>query len=521
MLRLNSPVSFKRNAVHSFPSSELFQPIALPAEVDSSRVFRILESAYENEIKEEERCFLAELEREWQLTKPFKGRKILINAHMTLITLVQIKLFIKAGAEVEVTATRELVTHEDAIRAIARANILFYGNGDIPLEKRTGYYDIVYDCGAGMLKTVVPKEGMVELTHTDPALYTDIQFPVITVDTSQTKCLETGFGTGDAAVRVVKKLYEISLMSLLSRFVTLSASGTSFFSSVEDQQEFINVLTLVDMTKWLREKYLIFGYGKVGKGIATALKYAGIPQKSIYIVDVSADVYMRVQEDGFNGIHLVLQSNGCATSTAKAKVLEAINCVSVVITATGVAGAVSRFFDLHDFSRVAFLINMGTPDEFGNKFPVTRIVNHKKPANFMLDRPTEVRYLDPIFWIWANGGYELISNTSLSKGLNNMNKNIDRVILGKWMNKHPDIWGKLEKEGELVTLLLKFASGEAEQSSFFDLYQRFGVIRNNDSRVAHLLCPIVSARSRSSTPTSVTKLLSPPETPERITAPMR
>ncbi|MBP9726712.1 MAG: hypothetical protein KBD83_04530 [Gammaproteobacteria bacterium] len=443
----------------------------------------ILENAYKDEIKEEERFFLSELEREWMQSKPFLGKKILINAHMTLITLAQIKLFISAGAEVDATATAELVTHDDTINPILLAGISFYKNGDIPQNKRSQYYDIVYDCGAGMLDIVTPKIGMVELTHTDPALYNEISFPVITVDNSKTKSLETGFGTGDSAVRLLRKLSEVALMRLIKDCISPDSSSTLFFSP-EAKSRFYLLLTIADINKWKSEKYMIFGCGKVGQGIANALKHAGVSEKNIYIVDVSVEAFMGVRQSGFNGIHLLVNESGAVDIVAKNKVTSALQSMNTVITATGVPGAISRFFDVEDFSAVSHLINMGTPDEFGHKFLPEQILNDKKPANFMLDRPTEVRFLDPIFWIWAYGGQELLLKSSLSKGLYDISKSTDLDILAKWMEKYPDIWSNSEREASLKPRDLHGLS----RDSFNTLYQKFGILKKEDIRLTYIPC---------------------------------
>ena len=67
-------------------------------------------------------------------------------------------------------------------------------------------------------------------------------------------------------------------------------------------------------------------------------------------------------------------------------------------------GAISHYFSQSDFDRVALLANMSTGDDFGPRFTADRILNRKKPANFMLDYPTEAMYLDadlyPVFESW-------------------------------------------------------------------------------------------------------------------------
>lgn len=471
----------------------IFMPIKTPA--------TILEDAYRKEIKEEERFLLAQLESEWKESRPFANRKILINGHMTLITLAQIKLLISAGAEVEVAATPELVAHQNAVDAILEAGLAFYrcqegelSSEMIPEDKRKNYYDIVYDCGAGMLNVVTPKVGMVELTHTDPALYTNTPFPVITVDNSETKHLETGFGTGDSLVRVLMRESEISLMTALRSFV--AADGDKLFETPQKRNGFIAMLTMINMYQWLGAKHMIFGYGKVGKGIANALKHAGVSENNIYIVEVGADAYLQLKKDGFtNGFRL-------DKPTEKAKILALLkdndgkrNNVQFVITATGVANAISRYFELSDFADVPMLINMGTPDEFGSKFSKDRVLNDKQPANFMLSFPTEVRYLDPIFCIWAHGGRELVNQTRLANGLSNIRPSVDAMILDKWMERYPDFWAppqaRLEEELRDIGVAIRGGDSSVARVSFSALLNKFGAIQEKDAKLekaTHTTC---------------------------------
>ena len=110
------------------------------------------------------------------------------------------KALFLSGANVEVTVSPELVIHQNALQPLLAAPIPFLPV--IPDEKEKHYYDLIYDCGAGM-KKIIPNQGMVQLTQTSPDMYRAIPFPVITVDSSKTKAIETGLGTGDSFVRVV------------------------------------------------------------------------------------------------------------------------------------------------------------------------------------------------------------------------------------------------------------------------------------------------------------------------------
>ena len=161
-----------------------------------------MENAYQPHIPHHIRYCLAKLENEWTQRQPLKGKKVLLNMHLTGITLAVIDILRKT-AWVEVTVSPELVKHDNAHQALIATGIPFLA--EIPEHKKTGYYDLIYDCGAGM-RTLVPRIGMIELTQTHPALYENLNFPVITVDNSLTKSIETGLGTGDSLVRLIHYL---------------------------------------------------------------------------------------------------------------------------------------------------------------------------------------------------------------------------------------------------------------------------------------------------------------------------
>ena len=92
-----------------------------------------------------------------------------------------------------------------------------------------------------------------------------------------------------------------------------------------------------------------------------------------------------------------------------------------------------------------------------NLVPISRqrrILNHKKPANFMLEYPTEIIYLDPIFSLFLQGGEKLLINSVLSKGLNNISSQRDRAVLCDWLAQHgSEIWRHRVEQKETENLI--------------------------------------------------------------------
>ena len=383
--------------------------------------------AYQLHIPAKNRYCLAKLENEWEQSQPFKGETVLVNVHLTRITLALIGVLLKAGAKVEVTVSPELVTHSDALQALLVAQIPFHST--IPEYKKKNYYSVVYDCGAGM-KDIIPTRGMAELTRTPTEIYQNMTFPVITVDQSKTKAIETGLGTGDSLVRVIHAITRQSIAAIVLNWKNILIENTpnsplfltTFLSLINSDQLFI------------KNKFMIFGFGKVGKGIASALESAGTLKQNIFIIEISSEAYIEAMKNGYRGLLL----NGHTQENVN-KIKLMLPDMWAVITATGVDGAISQYFSQSDFDRVPFLMNMGTGDEFGSRFSTERIVNRKKPANFMLDYPTEVIYLDPIFTLFLKAGRELLINRTLKKGINPIPQAIDQAVLQDWITQQGHI----------------------------------------------------------------------------------
>jgi hypothetical protein len=395
--------------------------------------------AYERDIPLKDRYCLHQLEKEWTQRQPFKGKTVLINLHLTRITLALVTALLKSGARVEITASPELVVHKNALQAVLAAHIPFLPV--VPDDKKKGYYDIVYDCGAGM-KDLIPNHGMAELTHTPAGIYDHLPFPVITVDSSKTKVIETGLGTGDSFVRVIHYLAQQSIAALVLNWKNWLDESMPYH-----RLYLTTLLSLVHADQlFSQNKFMIFGFGKVGRGIACALESAGTPKKNIVVVDISSEATMEAMKQGYSGL---LLNHRSSANVEKIKAI--LPEMWAVVTATGVEHTISQYFLPSDFDRVAVLANMSTGDDFGPRFAADRILNHKKPANFMLDYPTEVMYLDAIFALFLKAGEELLTHPALKKGLNVINPTLDQAMLADWMAQHGEsVWrhrlGRLQTE---------------------------------------------------------------------------
>lgn len=321
--------------------------------------------------------FLDEHRKQVMVEKPYQGLKVLHNVPLTLGTVFKIEVLALGGAEVVATSIKNLPPEKRAIDILLNAKIRV----QIP-HKFNERFDFHLDCCGELLELPDPVVGAVELTQTGSKLYHDraLSYPVLSVDDSDLKVLETFFGTGDGFARA---LYE--------------RSGEE-----------------------VRNKpFILFGYGKVGQGIVYALKKF---TDKITVIDVAENPCASIISQNINYI--------CASNVSEIKC--SIAEAWCAITATGVKGLLTKQYGLNikDFGS-CILTNMGADDEYGDNFTEADIAFNKMPFNFSLEYPTSLHYLDPIFYS-HNIGIDLILSQNINKGYNPFPTHLATSILYEW-----------------------------------------------------------------------------------------
>ena len=210
-------------------------------------------------------------------------------------------------------------------------------------------YDVVSDC-AGVFSGTASRFGYVELTRSGIYRYRDKNAPVFFADAGRIKFIETSLGTGDGYLRAMKGL------------------GCVFSG----------------------KSVLVFGGGKVGRGIAA---YARGDGARVSVVELEARKMPL-------GVGLVDGSDDRAVAAA-------IGYADFIVSATGIPGALSRHAAAFCRSR-ALIANMGVEDEFGPEVPAGRVLNDKRPLNFILPEPTRLKYIDPTLALANVGALELV-----------------------------------------------------------------------------------------------------------------
>lgn len=186
-------------------------------------------SSYFNKYPTKKAPFMHAQLAEWQTSQPLKGLKILHHVPVVQNTLLKIACVQAAGAEVVVTNPHFLKADPIAVAALKEAGLRYVED---LTSLRGEVFDLYFDCGAELYQILgSPKKGAVELTGTGDTFYREqaLNFPVVSIDRTFTKQFETLFGSAESANIAISQL------------------------------------TGMDVSK---KSWLIFGFGKIGRGLA-------------------------------------------------------------------------------------------------------------------------------------------------------------------------------------------------------------------------------------------------------------
>ena len=305
--------------------------------------------------------------KEWSDSRPLKNISVLDATPIFFNTGLKYLALLSAGAKLTVSAHKSLPKDDNAIAFFRECGINVIDKCNV-----SSSFDCICDC-AGMHKSFTSNYGVVELTGSGAHAYKNWSAPVFLADGGKVKVLETGLGTGNGLLRALLKM---DIGSLVDRNV------------------------------------LIFGGGKVGSGVAVALSGAGA---HCTIVDKKESVRCR-------GDKVDIVDIKDFDDIAK-KISEAW----AIVTATGIKDAVEKWKD-NFLKSNAILMNIGVEDEYGIGIPESRVLNNKKPLNFILEEPTLLRYIDPTMALSNIGVVELLTG-SYGNGLNMPPEHIEEQLL--------------------------------------------------------------------------------------------
>ncbi len=306
--------------------------ILIPGYMLSPLVSEIRDYLLPNYPAQEWPTLLAQAE-EWADTRPLVGLRVLDATPLFRNTLAKYMALLAGGAEVYVPHRSSLPADAAVASQLGRFGIRKAAAGEVS-------FDIVLDC-AGDYHRVRPTLGSCELTRTGVLRYVQAPFPVFAADSGRIKHIETMLGTGESFFRA---LQELGYADVAGRHL------------------------------------LVVGYGKVGRGVVYYALRHGMRVTVADIEDKSAELPQ--------GVDFVAADDAAAMSRA---VLRSWCVVSV----TGRLGALRHRLPVSRLlASDVLLASLGVEDEFGPDIPESRVLNHKRPLNFMLTEPTSMRFIE-------------------------------------------------------------------------------------------------------------------------------
>ena len=298
--------------------------------------------------------------KEWSKSRPFENLTILDATPIFRNTLVKHRALVAAGARLIVGKAQGLPYDESIVKLLQESGIQVVSYKD----EQTEPVDVILDCAASFIHWN-PRLGAVELTQSGVPKYASRKTAVFVADSGRIKKIETCLGTGESYFRAMKQL---------------------------------------GYADWRNKKIVIFGSGKVGFGL---LSYAVANGANATVVTNLESVTENVRK-------LASEIIDCEDIPS---VVSAIKDAYAVVTATGIAGALSQPTIIKELiNSQALLANMGVEDEYGETMPSERVLMNKSTLNFILEEPTHLKYIDATMGLHNEGINFLLSHPS-EKGL--------------------------------------------------------------------------------------------------------
>lgn len=325
--------------------------------------------------------FLHAQYHDWNINKPLRGLRILHHVPVVENSLLKIAALIAGGADVTVTNPNFMKASSVALQHLKSAGVTFVETlGQLQHQQ----FDIHLDCGAELYQALPnPTLGTIELTGTGDHYFRQHlpAVPVISVDRTYTKQLETIFGAAISAKQALQGLLKSD----------------------------------VEQLSWL-----VFGFGKIGRGLAYCQRDK---RDKMTVVDINEEARIKADSLGINYI----DANNHQALKAQ------LQNTQVVITATGQPNILANYPKQWFANKV--LANMGIADEFGDQYALNEVLFAKQPINFYLDDPTPIEYIDPEMYLHNQVILDLIQN-KYTNGIHDVNPIIDHAIISQWCDYH-------------------------------------------------------------------------------------
>lgn len=308
----------------------------------------------------------------WSATKPLKGLEILDATPIFRNTLTKYLAIIASGAKLTVGVS-DIMPHDKKI-------VDFLSEIGVPLALSSStpksHYDVILDC-AGAFSHLSAHIGYVELTRSGVDVYNNFKKPVFIADSGKIKQIETILGTGESLFRALERL---------------------------------------GYKEWEDKKIVLFGAGKVGTGILLYGRSKKANITTITDIDEATESF-------------ISKCTSIVDYRERLGVINALTDADLIVTATGKKNIFRDAYICKAITEsTALLANMGVEDEFGKFIPESRVLNQKKPLNFILEEPTHLKYIETTMALHNYGALNLEENPT-QKGIINPPIEIEKALL--------------------------------------------------------------------------------------------
>lgn len=258
---------------------------------------------------------LPRLGNHWAARRPWDGRRLALNLHLTSLTAALIRELTLGGGEFVVSAANPATTDAASVELLRGYGVQVYTGGDLRnrhLQVLEHKPDLLVDVGFELIETLLDKRGAqvgeirgaVELTRSGVTRMRKrgaIPFPVININDGRLKnAVENRHGVGEG------------IWQAMSRLTGIHLAG---------------------------RRALVVGYGPVGRGIAAYGRAAGL---NVEVAELDPIRRLYAHYDGF------------PTPSLR----DALKHAAIVVTATGSSGSV-KVEDLASALDGAVLLNAG------------------------------------------------------------------------------------------------------------------------------------------------------------------
>lgn len=289
---------------------------------------------------------LPRLGNQWAARRPWDGRTLALNLHLTSLTAALIRELTLGGGTFVVSAANPATTDAASVELLRSYGVEVYTGGDLRnrhLQVLDHQPDLLVDVGFELIETLLDKRpaqvprvrGAVELTRSGVTRLRkrgDLSFPVININDGRLKnAVENRHGVGEGIWQAVSRLTGMHLAG---------------------------------------RRALVIGYGPVGRGIAAYGRAAGL---NVEVAELDPIRRLYAHYDGF------------PTPTLR----DAVRHAAIVVTATGGSKSVT-VDDLAGGLDGAVLLNAG---HGGDEIDVEGIRRNAEREDQIADRV--VRYQLP------------------------------------------------------------------------------------------------------------------------------